>query len=148
MSERWETHKKNEAHDKENGSDGLIDNKTIGTYISNWDYVAELLNTYEETMENQSEKISELKEILNLLEQKNDKLEELLMIRRLQEKQHTVKVDVSDIKGVGDMLDECHDYITALEHELNALDGLYASDNPEFHEPFRLDFTKVLKKGE
>lgn len=36
--------------------------------------------------------------------------------------------------------------IGELEHELNTLDGLYASDNKEMENVFRLDFSKILKR--
>ena len=35
-----------------------------------------------------------------------------------------------------------------IEHELNSITGLYASDNPEFNESFQLDFSALLEKIE
>ncbi|AMK16301.1 hypothetical protein [Methanobrevibacter olleyae] len=35
--------------------------------------------------------------------------------------------------------------IDELEHELNSLDGLYAADNKEMENVFRLDFSKGLR---
>ena len=35
-----------------------------------------------------------------------------------------------------------------IEHELNSITGLYASDNPEFNESFQLDFSELLEKIE
>ena len=118
MSRRWEPHKKYGTHDEDYLYDGLIDNEDDSKYICDWDYVASLLNEYEEHIQKE--------------EKENLKVD--------------IKVDLSDIKGICDMIDEFHNYITELEHELNTLDGLYCSDNPKFTEPFRLDFTDVLKK--
>ena len=36
--------------------------------------------------------------------------------------------------------------IKQLEHQLATLDGLYASDKEDMSEPFRLDFTEILKE--
>ena len=35
-----------------------------------------------------------------------------------------------------------------VEHELICLNGLYASDNPNFTESFQLDFSELLEKIE
>ena len=107
--------------------DGITDTKNNDEHISNWEQIAEILNTKEEIIRKQYEKI--------------EKLEELLIIRKIQDKHNKqgIKIDLSDINGI------C-DYIQELEHELNTIEGLYASDNPEFTEPFKLNFQKTLRK--
>lgn len=128
----------------------LTDNKTNNKYISKDSIIDETLEQCKRQIQTQQEEITNLEEIIILMERKITKLEELLMIRRMQDKQYrnipTVKVDLSDINGVCDLMDRCHDYIKELEHELNSLDGLYASDNPEFKEPFKLDFHNIIRE--
>lgn len=72
MEERYETHIKYGVENAENEYDGIIDKKNNNEYICNWHSIVRLLNQYDER--------------LNLQEQKIKKLEELLMLRKLEAK--------------------------------------------------------------
>ena len=72
MEERYEIHIKYGVENAENEYDGIIDKKNNNEYICNWHSIVRLLNQYDER--------------LNLQEQKIKKLEELLMLRKLEAK--------------------------------------------------------------
>ena len=44
-----------------------------------------------------------------------------------------------------DIIIEKNKHISKLEHELDSCHGLYAADNKDFKDSFKLDFSEVLK---
>ena len=49
-----------------------------------------------------------------------------------------------DIKNLLNEKRELENKLQIYEHELNCCDGLYASDNEEFEDYFRLDFSNII----
>lgn len=51
-----------------------------------------------------------------------------------------------DIKRLSKEKKELENKLKIYEHELNCCDGLYASDNEEFKDCFRLNFSNIINK--
>lgn len=87
MAKRYKTHINYGKKNEENYDDGIIDKKEGNEYICNWQYIANLLNDYEETISRLLAEKEHLEEINKKQEEKINKLEELLMIRKIQKKE-------------------------------------------------------------
>lgn len=70
-------------------------------------------------------------------------------LKEYQERRWDIEDDIEstedNYKDLKKRNNELKEKIKIYEHELITLDGLYASDNKEFKEPFRLDFSKIIK---
>lgn len=86
MDERYDTHMKNDGKGSENYYDGIIDHKKDDTYICNWHSIMRLLNQYDGRLRLAQDEIKNQKEIIRLQEEKIRKLEELLMLRKVEAK--------------------------------------------------------------
>lgn len=93
MTERYGTHKNNDGDGSENYYDGIIDKKNDNQYICNWHSIMRLLNQYDERVnylqkENDGLKQTYLAQLqmIHTLNNKIEKLEELLMLRKLEKK--------------------------------------------------------------
>lgn len=93
MEERYETHIKYGEDDVENVLDGIIDKKNDNQYICNWHSIMRLLNQYDERVNYLQKENDGLKEtylaqlqMIYTLNNKIEKLEELLMLRKLEKK--------------------------------------------------------------
>ena len=64
-------------------------------------------------------------------------------IIELEEKNNQLS---KDIKRLSKEKKELENKLKIYEHELNCCDGLYASDNKEFKDYFRLDFSNIISK--
>lgn len=62
---------------------------------------------------------------------------------RLLQNNNSLTANIKVLKG---MMEKQNSRISELEHEIDTLNGLYASDDKSFNHPFRLDFTKVMRK--
>lgn len=87
MAKRYETHTNYGKENEENYDDGIIDTKEGNAYICNWQYITNLLNDCEETISRLLAEKEHLEEINKKQEEKINKLEELLMIRKIQKKE-------------------------------------------------------------
>ena len=93
MEERYATHIKYGGDNQENMYDGIIDKKNNDEYICNWHSIMRLLNQYDERInylqkENDGLKQTYLtqQEMICTLNKKVKRLEELLMLRKLEKK--------------------------------------------------------------
>lgn len=84
MTGRYETHKNNDDDSSENYYDGIIDTKNDNQYICNWHSIMRMLNQYEDRLEHSKLEIEKQSELLLLQSEKIRKLEELLMLRKLE----------------------------------------------------------------
>lgn len=64
-------------------------------------------------------------------------------IVELEEKNNRLS---KDIKRLSKEKKELENKLKIYEHELNCCDGLYASDNEEFKDCFRLNFSNIISK--
>ena len=80
----------------------------------------------------------------------NKNTKPMLSRQQLEEQNEELNQIVHDyakiIEELKIMSKQQEERIKQLEHELATLDGLYASDKEDMSEPFRLDFSEILKE--
>lgn len=76
-------------------------------------------------------------EIIKLVNFLNVQWEEIQRLQKVNEYQNGVIIQLEEMKKLVKRVEK-------LEYELTCIDGLYASDNKDMLQPFKLDFKKVL----
>ena len=93
MGARYKTYMKYGDENTENCYDGIIDTKNDDQYICNWHSIMRMLNQYDDRIDYLQKENNGLKQtyltqqqMIHTLNMKVEKLEELLMLRKLEKK--------------------------------------------------------------
>lgn len=86
MKERYDIHIKEGTENVESYPDGIIDKEKDDSYICNYHSICRMLNQYNDRLQFTIKEKDNYKEIIMLQEEKIKKLEELLMLQKMEVK--------------------------------------------------------------
>lgn len=86
MKERYNIHIKEGTENAESYPDGIIDKEKDNSYICNYHSICKMLNQYHDRLQFTIQERDNYKEIMMLQEEKIKRLEELLMLRKMEAK--------------------------------------------------------------